>query len=500
MAALIIVGAMPAQAQPVAQDPAKKRVALVIGNAAYAAPLRTLANSVNDATAMAATLASLHFEVELLRDVTVAEMDQAVSRFETKLRESGAVGLFYFSGHGLQVDGINYLLPLGARAEHESSIGREALAASSVLDKMSAAREGVNIVILDACRDEPFAGRGPGGESKSSATGRGLAAINARADGTVIAYATAPGKTASDGAGVYGAYTGELLKYLKAEGLTIDQVLRKNSGAVQAATQGAQVPWMSISLAEDFFMNPVAEASVAELLAFAQSNYAAGDFVSVRKHLERARNGASARPNAAQRLEIDALDARAMRQLATLRLEIKPQTASVLIDGSTHRSYEGLLRVNPGRFEVRITSDGYRSVTRSLQLGPGASEMLALELSRRITRWPAWVAGGVGAAALLTSLTTGVFAKQRKNELAAHCDGTSCTDSGDFPWRDVRDRGQRLAISSDVMLGVGLAGLATSAVFVFAPHWFSRGGNDSGLARINCSKTGCLAQARFRFH
>ena len=172
------------------------RSALVIGNANYdTAPLR---NPVNDARSMSSTLRELGFSVELLEDASQKEMKRAIDRFGEKLRDGG-IGLFYYSGHGIQVSGRNYLVPVNAEITSEPDVEYESVDAGRVLAKMDAARNGMNIVILDACRNNPFA------RSFRNAS-HGLATLNAPS-GTFIACATAPGSLASDRTGSNDLYT-----------------------------------------------------------------------------------------------------------------------------------------------------------------------------------------------------------------------------------------------------------------------------------------------------
>jgi len=183
----------------------ERRVALVIGNAAY--PTSSLKNPVNDARAMAQALRELGFEVLARENVSQKDMRRAVIEFGDRLR-NGGVGLFYYAGHGLQVAGRNYMVPVDATIKSESEVEVESVDVASVLARMETARNRLNIVVLDACRDNPF------GRSFRSAA-RGLAAIDAPS-GTLIAYATAPGKLARDGEGANGLYTAELLRAIRA--------------------------------------------------------------------------------------------------------------------------------------------------------------------------------------------------------------------------------------------------------------------------------------------
>lgn len=231
---------------------AQRRTALVIGNADY--ENSPLANPANDARAMAAALRDLGFEVIERIDVDQAGMKRAIWDFGKKLRDGG-VGLFYFAGHGVQVHGENYLIPIRARIEQEPDVEIEAVRVTRVMAEMDKANNGMNIVILDACRNNPFA------RSFRSAT-RGLAQMRAPV-GTLLAYATAPGSVAADGDGENGLYTSELLRAIKSPGLKVEDVFKRVRGHVREKSDGRQVPWESTSIEGDFYFVPPRTAKAA---------------------------------------------------------------------------------------------------------------------------------------------------------------------------------------------------------------------------------------------
>lgn len=223
---------------------ADKRIALVIGNGDYKeSPLR---NPVNDAKAMATTLKRLGFEVTLVTNATLPRMQQAILSFGEALRGDGA-GLFYYAGHGLQVKGQNYLVPVDADIASEAAVRVTSVPVDLVTEQMGDAGNALNVVILDACRNNPFERRLRGGL-------RGLAAMDA-ARGTLIAYATAPGSVAADGDGDNGLYTGELLKALGEPNLKAEEVFKRVRANVVQRTGGKQTPWESSSLTGDFVFN-----------------------------------------------------------------------------------------------------------------------------------------------------------------------------------------------------------------------------------------------------
>ncbi len=231
-----------AQLSPLASDQPERRTALVIGNGAYAsAPLR---NPINDARQMARSLQELGFDVSLHEDLDQKGMKREIQSLGQKLQKGG-VGLFYFAGHGVQVGGHNYLIPVGAAIEHEKQVEYEAVDMGAVLAEMDFARNRLNIVVLDACRDNPFA-------RSFRSVSQGLASVSAPS-GTLIAYATSPGSVANDGAGENGVYTGELMKAMRQPGMKIEDVFKQVRSAVREATRGKQVPWESSSLEGDFY-------------------------------------------------------------------------------------------------------------------------------------------------------------------------------------------------------------------------------------------------------
>lgn len=240
-------------------QPNEKRIALVIGNGEYISA-RKLTNSVNDATDMAKTLTELGFEVINGTNLNLKQMTDKVREFGDKLRVSGGVGLFYYAGHGIQANNKNYLIPVEADIAREDEIDYAALNFDQVLRKMDTANNGLNIVILDACRNNPFARSG----SRDASDG-GLAQITAPV-GTFIAYATSPDKTASDGTGRNGLYTAELLKYIKQPNIKIEEAFKQVTIAVDRTSDGKQVPWTSSSLRGEFYFKPVKSNVVANPL------------------------------------------------------------------------------------------------------------------------------------------------------------------------------------------------------------------------------------------
>ncbi len=229
-----------------AQAPVDLRVALVIGNGAYRhAPV--LANPGNDAKAMAQSLRDLGFQVLVLQDSSRAHMVNAVDQFKALLRGKQGIGLLYYAGHGVQVDARNFMLPVEANLQRPGDVPLQSVDVSTVIAALTEAGTRMNIVVLDACRNNPF---GP------IASGKGLAPLDAPS-GTFLAYATAPGNVAEDGdaQSANGLYTRFLLQELKRPQARIEDVFKRVRFAVRKASDGRQIPWESTSLEEDFFFN-----------------------------------------------------------------------------------------------------------------------------------------------------------------------------------------------------------------------------------------------------
>ncbi|ANK81117.1 MAG: hypothetical protein TEF_10155 [Rhizobiales bacterium NRL2] len=232
---------------------AEERIALVIGNADYGA-MGKLKNPVNDSRLMAGTLRDLGFRVIELVDADQREMKRGVRDFGRWLRRAGpdGVALFYYAGHGVQVSGRNYLLPVEAQILAEGDVDIEAIEAESIMAQMQHANTGVNIVILDACRNNPF-------QQGFRSASRGLARMEAPT-GTYIAYATAPGQLAMDGDGPNSPFTRHLAAAMVEPGISIEAVFKRVRQQVAAFSEERQIPWSSSSLIGDFVFNRSAAA------------------------------------------------------------------------------------------------------------------------------------------------------------------------------------------------------------------------------------------------
>lgn len=232
---------------------AESRLALVIGNAAYKSS--PLANPVNDARLMELALKEAGFTVLKAENASIREMRRLVRDFGDRLKTSGGVGLFYFAGHGVQVRGENFLVSTDSDIRNEDEVADDSVNASVVLEKMQTAGNRMNIIILDACRDNPFA-------NKSRSAANGLATLSAPS-GSLVAYATAPGSVASDGRGGNGLYTHYLVNAIRQPGLPIEEVFKQVRAAVRRDSSNQQTPWENTALEGQFyFREPVAVAAL----------------------------------------------------------------------------------------------------------------------------------------------------------------------------------------------------------------------------------------------
>lgn len=257
-AALHAAPAMSAQSVAAGAD---SRIALVIGNGAYrTAPLK---NPAGDAQAVAAALRGLGYDVTLRQNTRLRELIESLREFSLRASKASVRMLFY-AGHGVQVKGRNYLVPVDADPKSEDEIQRQSADVGEFVDRLTAIRGGANIVVLDACRVNPFAGGvivGPDGRRLKfrGATPGGLAPLDAPV-GTLVAFSTAPNGVALDGAkGEHSVYARHLLANLPTPGLQIEQLFKRVRIAVAEETGRVQVPWESSSLTGDFCFKPDAK-------------------------------------------------------------------------------------------------------------------------------------------------------------------------------------------------------------------------------------------------
>lgn len=234
------------------QAATESRLALLIGNSSY--KNSPLANPVNDVRLMEAALKDSGFTVIKAENASIREMRRLVRDFGDKLKATGGVGLFYFAGHGVQVRGENFLVSTDSDIRNEDEVADDSINANVVLEKMQSAGNRVNLVILDACRNNPFAVR-----SRTAVSG--LANMSAPS-GSLVAYATAPGSVASDGNGKNGLYTEHLAKVLRQPGLAVEEVFKQVRAAVRRDSNNQQTPWENTALEGQFYFRAPLQAAV----------------------------------------------------------------------------------------------------------------------------------------------------------------------------------------------------------------------------------------------
>ena len=228
---LIFISTFPICAQDVSAPP---RFALVLGNGNYSGTSK-LANPANDASDIGNALTQLGFSVEVLSDAGLEDMEKAVLGFRDRLAGSAdSVGLFFYAGHGVQSGGENYLIPVDVQIPSESLLRTRAVSLHFVLESLREANNKLNMVILDACRDNPFAWARSGN--------RGLSIVGVQPPGSIVVYSTSAGSTAQDGTGRNGTFTEVLLDHLTQPGLEISEIFRRTGAGVQEKTSGAQIP------------------------------------------------------------------------------------------------------------------------------------------------------------------------------------------------------------------------------------------------------------------
>jgi WD40 repeat protein len=249
--------ATPATPVATAANPTtEQRLALVIGNSNY--KTGRLPNSENDARSMSALMQQLGWQVIELENVGREEMKKAAEDFGNRLASGNGVGLFYYAGHGIQSGNTNYLVPIDADIQDEDELPAHAYDSSDLLHRMDRAKNKLNIVILDACRNNPFANR-------FATVTRGLASVQPGSETPmIISYATMAGATAADGTGGNGLYTAELLRAMSQSGLGVEEVFKSVRAEVKKKSGAKQIPYENSSLTSDFYFNPTPEQAAQQ--------------------------------------------------------------------------------------------------------------------------------------------------------------------------------------------------------------------------------------------
>jgi hypothetical protein len=242
-----------------------ERFALVIGNAAYDGEAR-LANSSNDANDMAEALSLVGWQVTKVIDGDRKTMNRAIASFRDTLSGSrNPTALLFYAGHGIQIGGTNYLIPIKENFETPDDVVSDAVSLQTILNAFDDAKVSTNIVILDACRDNPFVKK----NTRSLGGTRGLSVVSKspNVEGSAVLFSTAPGDTAADGTGRNGLFTQALLKFITSPDLTLQQVATKVTGEVKKLSGGKQTPYSSLSLSDDFWIVPASMRTAAPATA-----------------------------------------------------------------------------------------------------------------------------------------------------------------------------------------------------------------------------------------
>ena len=304
---------------------AQDRIALVIGNGDY--EVQSLKNPTNDAMDISKTLRSLEFNVDLKLNASQEDMETSIQQFGEKL-QGNTVGLFYYSGHGVQHEGSNYLIPIGAMSQVSAPdhLRYKTVDIGYILGVMKQARNGLNIVILDACRNNPF-------KSFSRSMNKGLRRISG-AEGTIIAYSTSPGKVALDGSDRNSPYTAQLIKLMKKPNLPVEIFFKQVRKGVKLETSGRQSPWYEASIDGNFFFKP---KSV--------------DLLQDQKQLASSHTPTIKKTNSA---------------ILTVRSNVYHD--SVYVNGELFGSTRLDVNLPLGTYEITVKKNGYASYTKKIEL------------------------------------------------------------------------------------------------------------------------------------
>ncbi len=247
-------------------EQAVPRYALVIGNAGYSySPLK---NALNDASDIAFALAKLDYQVTLERDLEHDDFLGVIKKFYAQIQSQDAISIFYYAGHALQIDSINYLIPVKSPIVDRSTLEAKSFSLDKLLFVIRESRGEQNIIILDACRSNPFRDQGEAGTQISGIRelAGGLAPMDAPAN-TLVAYATEPGNVSSDGTGRNGTYTRALLEYIS-ESIPAEELFKKVRKDVMNATRNQQIPWEHSSLTKEFYFGPPVNEEITDIISF----------------------------------------------------------------------------------------------------------------------------------------------------------------------------------------------------------------------------------------
>ncbi len=340
---VFFLGAVPSYAAP--------KTALVIGNSNYQSS--PLTNPANDAADIAEKLRYLGFEVFDKFDLNRKQMRNAIREFGQTLKQKGGAGIFFYAGHGIQVKGENYLIPIGADIQSEFEVPDESVQANLLLRALEDAGNPLNIVVLDACRDNPFAR-----SFRSSA--KGLARMEGGV-GTLIAYSTGPGNVAMDGEGRNSPYTKYLLKYMTQTGLSIEQVFKRVRVGVEKDSGGRQIPWESSSLRNDFYFVPEPAVQLTAETSQTQAKKTTPKAVNHATKISVSETRAKNNSLIATALMGNFSDTNSQTSSGyKLTIYTNPGSAQIRILNLDKKYHSGI-SLEPGDYNIEISKEGYLS-------------------------------------------------------------------------------------------------------------------------------------------
>ncbi|MCK5831877.1 MAG: caspase family protein [Methylococcales bacterium] len=321
------------------------KTALVIGNSSYKSI--PLANPANDATDIANNLELLGFEVIHKDNLTRQQMRSVIREYGKKLKIKGGAGIFFYAGHGMQVSGKNYLIPIGANIQSEFEVPDESVEADLLLRALDDAKNPLNIIVLDACRDNPFA-------RSFRSTTRGLTRMEG-GTGTLIAYSTGPGNVAMDGEGRNSPYTKHLLKQMTQTGLSIEQVFKRVRVGVENDSGGKQTPWETSSLRGDFYFVPETTQDTSTP-KYRDTNKIEQTTMTQAKLVE-------PEPKIGRDLKANTLMSNfnsSNNDTYKLTIYTNPSSAQVRIL-NLEKAYQSGMELTPGDYNIEISDEGYIS-------------------------------------------------------------------------------------------------------------------------------------------
>ncbi|MCP5160745.1 MAG: SUMF1/EgtB/PvdO family nonheme iron enzyme [Hahellaceae bacterium] len=355
---------------------AETRTALVIGNSAYRdAPLK---NPANDATDVAKLLRSLEFDVVLKTNATQEAMEDAIRDFGKALEKKGGVGLFFYAGHGVQSQGKNYLIPVDAQLEREKDLRYRAVNLGQLLDEMRFAKNGLNIAILDACRNNPLT-------RSFRSSERGLAPTTDAPKGLFLAYSTSPNEVAADGEGRNSPFTEQLKLALTKPGLPLELTFKEVVKGVKKVTQEKQVPWFNSSVSGDFYFKPATPAQApvvtptigpsavpgkaVDALAwtYVENSQDVRDFAAFQKQFPNSQYAFLAKIRE-QQLQRTSAPAAPVAEKYALTVQATPANAKIRIL-NIGPAYRDGIQLTPGDYHLEVSARGYEMQREWVSLG-----------------------------------------------------------------------------------------------------------------------------------